>query len=247
MIDRSKTRFQNHSNAVMTLARACLANLEEGTAMVHVVEDGQGKVMPATGTAGEIFAGFATMRPGTVDRFIEVYTASVDSVAPVLRLTHPSFVGGMSLRVIEADGSDRRVTVKASGVADANEAVLIDGGLRVKLQDADKGKLVEVLAEYTPTAAEAASLYGQAPCGVAPSLGGTATMTRGFGQMYYTNLFDPAADWSMPEGASPKLYLTAGGRVTTTTTPVPLTEAVLVSSPRNPVAGSASFVGLALR
>ncbi len=247
MIDRNKSRFQHHSNSVMPLARACLQTLEEGTAMVHVTEDGIGKVAPATGVAGEIFAGFATMRPSTVDRLIEFYTATVDSAVAVLRLQHATFVSGVSLRVLEADGSSRRVTVAASGAPSANEGVLIDGGLRIKLQDADKGKTVEVLAEYVPTSMEAAALYGMAPCGVAPSLGGTATMTKGFGQQYYTNVFDASADWSMPEGASVKLYLTAGGKVTTTQTDSPLTEAVLIASPRSAVSSGASYVGLSLR
>ena len=114
-------------------------------------------------------------------------------------------------------------------------------------RSADKGKTVEVLAEYVPTSMEAAALYGMAPCGVAPSLGGTATMTKGFGQQYYTNVFDASADWSMPEGASVKLYLTAGGKVTTTQTDSPLTEAVLIASPRSVVSSGAAYVGLSLR
>ena len=247
MIDRSKTRLQNHSNMVMPLGKACVGLLEEGTAMVHIIEDGQGKVVPATGVAGEVFAGFATMRPSSVDRLTEAYTAVIDANSAILRLEHVSFVGGLGLVVLEADGSERRVAVQASGVATTDTATLIDGGLRVQFATSDKGKKVSVLAEYVPTIQEAAAIYGQSPCGVSQSEVKAATMVRGYGQIYYTNVFDASADWTLKDGAAPKLYLTAGGKLTTTVTQSPLPEAVLISSPRGAVTSGVAYVGVALR
>lgn len=173
----------------------------EGKAAVAVYEDGEMRVKPSTGAAGEKFAGilFSCRTPLETVPAVSSLKASGTS----LTLPHTPIPG--SLRI---QGLTEGAPATKAGEYSVN-------GQAVTLNAAQAGGTFTVQYTYSPSVLEAQRLQGDVEPGAAVS---SALRVSGVveGGEVFTSEFDTAADWSNPTS----VRLGADGKFTTSGTGV---------------------------
>lgn len=185
MIQLLNTRL--YKSLFETLA-AGVAIQEEGIAMVFVKENGETKVQPSTGAAGEIFAGLALARnlPPSTLPFVEELVGELEGTftrAPIAGQVNVRIKGGASLDIV----------TNPAATPTATEIVI--SGSTYKLHADNEGAALVAQYLYTPTVQEARMVIGDAPYGglAANAMGKLACVKQG---EVATSFFDASADWS---------------------------------------------------
>lgn len=174
-----KTLFENLATGI--------AIQEEGVALVFVKENGETKVQPSTGAAGERFAGVAIARnmpPATLPLVEEGVIDSTGSGS----LTRAPIAGQALIKV-----GGVAVTIISTGVPAADEILVV--GADYKVDPSNVGKSISAQYLYAPTVQEARTVIGDAPYGglAANALGTIAAVKQA---EVGTSFFDASADWS---------------------------------------------------
>ncbi len=159
---------------------------EEGIPLVYTKVDGTTYVVPATGAAGEMFAGVSYSRntpPYTAPMFEEL---AVDASGSATLVRAP--IAGQVF--VKSNGS--ALTIVAGAPANVSECQVVGSKVITKLA---KDVLIDVQYMYTPTVLEAKTIIGDHVVGGLPSdtmgtIGVLKTATIG------TNMFDASVDWS---------------------------------------------------
>lgn len=228
MLQLANTRFGSTFNRPVATGATIWT---EGTALSYVMENGQAKVRPSLGVAGEVFAGVSMSRNSQSRRLTEILTIPVPVSAPyVVNLPHQPNDGELAVR-----GFTLITTAPAAGEVLANGRVLT-------FNAADAGKTVEVALAFTPTVLESVMASGNDPVGGLPSaaVGVVGVIKEGD---IFTDQFDVTADW-IGNGVDPvPVYLGENGLFTTKTGGSLLGSVTILQVP---VSGSA-FLGLSIR
>ncbi len=205
MLDISKceiieSRVANLSDAVSLV--------DEGSAMVHFLENGKGVVKPSTGSGTEAFAGFALGRPSTpgIVPYYESLTVPA-STAYTVTLSKP--MSGSELVVVATAANGTKTTLTAGAASNANEYSISNGVITVNSSRASQ--VLTVGYKYAISLNEARMRYSFNEFASAntpiPTIGVIPT-----GEVYISN-FDIASDWaSWVPGTNIKLG--ANGTVT---------------------------------
>jgi hypothetical protein len=197
----------------------------EGLALVYVNDNGQAKVRPSTGAAGEKFAGCALSQnivPNQLTRVDEVVLAGSVS----FQLDRPNLVAGQ-VRVEVAGVALAAV----AGVPAAGEFAVDNASGVVSVNAADAGTAAvpvkaQVFYKYLPLVQEAINAIGNGAIGGVTSanyVGVTGIITEGD---VSTDQFDMTADWT----TATKVFLGPNGLFTTAGN-VELRGANIISAP----------------
>ena len=160
---------------------------EEGIPLVYEKEDGETKVKPATGAAGEIFAGVSLSRNAPPSSLPNV-EETVIPAGLTYTLARTPITGQLLIKVNGA-----QVTVVPGAPANAGEVQIAGPDLNFAAGTAGHTLTIQYL--YTPTTIEARSIIGDVPAGGLPS---TALGIVGLlkDAQFGTNKFDASVDWS---------------------------------------------------
>lgn len=208
-----------------------VTSLEEGAALVTVMEGGIAKVVPATGAATEQFIGFAHFGAGIPSVVPAVEEITVPSVGPyTVNLRHvPVANPGVII-------TNPR-TVLVPGVAATATDYAITGSV-ITLHSSFAGKTVVVTYNYNITLAEATQAgfhfdtFRHYDLVAIPTIG---VISSG---IVYTDQYDPTVDWTAASGSNP-VKLSAGGKVTLggAGTAIPSVFVAEAPNPDNPFLG----------
>lgn len=184
MLQLRETRIvRSHHEPVLSSAVVA----EEGIPLVYEKEDGETKVKPSTGAAGETFAGVSLSRnsPPSVLPNVEEFVIPAGLTVSLARVP----VTGQLL--VKVGGT--QVTVVAGAPADAGEVKV--AGKDLTFFAGEAGKTLSVQYLYSPTVTEARSVIGDAPIGGLPStaMGIIGTLKDA---TFGTNMFDASVDWT---------------------------------------------------
>lgn len=184
MLQLRNTRI--HSSRHATVLSSVVIE-EEGQALVWVKEDGETKVKPSAGVAGEIFAGVSLSRNIAPGMHPLVQEGSLAGNASAVLSRTP--IAGQLL--VKIDGVKK--TVVSSAPADATEVQLSGANLYAHASMANKPFVAQML--YVPSVLEARSIVGDGP------VGGLASSVIGnIGRLcvaeFGTSYFDASEDWS---------------------------------------------------
>jgi len=160
---------------------------EEGVALAYVKENGETKVRPSTGAAGELFAGFAIARnmpPNTMPMVEEGVSKASGTLA---RAPIPGSV------FVALDGAALEVITDPAVAPTADQVRIVGSSYALHASNVNK-KLVAQY-HYAPSVQEARTVIGDAPYGglAANALGTVATLKQA---EVATSFFDSSADWS---------------------------------------------------
>lgn len=161
--------------------------IEEGTALVAVLENGKLVAKPSAGVAGEKFVGVAANRHSTPAQANGTFATIVPGTAPY------------TISLAKTPINAAAVAVYINGVMAVQNAAPTTGQYSVvggvlTFAAADAGKSVTVIYRYALTQAEAALLFGSEP--VTMNLAaGVQTTAIDTGVVYVDN-FDIATDWA---------------------------------------------------
>lgn len=160
---------------------------EEGVALAYVKENGETKVRPSTGAAGELFAGFAIARnmpPNTMPMVEEGVSKASGTLA---RAPIPGSV------FVALDGTALEVITDPAVAPTADQVRIVGSSYALHASNVNK-KLVAQY-HYAPSVQEARTVIGDAPYGglAANALGTVATLKQA---EVATSFFDSSADWS---------------------------------------------------
>lgn len=183
-------------------------NVEEGSALVQILEGGIARAIPSTGAANEVFLGCAVGKPTmpTVVPYFE--TLTVPSASPYTRTLARTINGtDLGITFVAADGTR---SAGVSGGAGANGYTL--SGNTITFNSADAGKRVELRYRYNITYQEAIFRYNFNGYGVdtRTNVGTLGVCSTG---RIYTDCFDLASDWASFNGSTP-VKIGANGRFT---------------------------------
>ena len=202
MLSYSQT-FQNKSAQADIVTGASFK--EEGVAAVFSREDnGQVKIKPSTGAAGEVFAGFTVERnvPPEFLPQVETHVASTDGT----QLFRNPIVGQLGVT-----GADVEAGPTAS---EAGKVAIENGKVSYHADDIADGVEFTFTYHFTATIEDARALGGDSWY---VNLASAETNRIGYikGGEIGTTLFDATADWSDPSVMHPSLgangMLTVGG------------------------------------
>lgn len=159
---------------------------EEGIALVYEKENGETKVRPSTGVAGEMFAGVSVSRnvhPGQLP-YVQESVVGEDGTFELVRAPIP---GQLLVKVAGV-----QVEVVSGSPADATSVGL--DGLSLKFAAGQAGKPVFAQFLYVPSVVEARTVIGDGPIG---GLASTAEEIIGVlkDAEFATNMFDASVDW----------------------------------------------------
>jgi hypothetical protein len=162
---------------------------EEGIALAFVKENGETKVQPSTGAAGERFAGVAIARnmpPASVPLVEEGIVAAGGSGA----LARSPIVGQLLVKV---NGTALAVVNDPTHTPTAAEVVVVGGSYKTHADNVGKSVVFQYL--YAPSVLEARQILGDAPYGglAANALGTIGTIKQA---EIGTSFFDASADWT---------------------------------------------------
>ncbi len=205
--------YQNATDIVQTQEADLLPGEiihEEGVALVWVREGGKSFLRLSTGTAGEVFAGFALSRalPPSTQVRIEEFRVDVTHKYTTERLP----LAGQILVMIDGTKADQEAgdTASAAGKVGVN-------GADFAFHADDEGKEVRIQYAYELNAIEARQYTADAP------VGGLSSNVQGrcgyikLGNIS-TNMFDASVNWNDDSVLHPKLgpngLLTLGGNGT---------------------------------
>lgn len=192
MLQLRSTRIANSRHAAV-LSSVTIA--EEGIALVYAKEDGETKVRPSEGVAGEIFAGVSQSR-NSVPAVLPYVEEGVIGATRTIKLPRTPLAGQLLVKVAGV-----QKTVVTTAPADATEVQIVGSDVVVYASEAGKAYFVQML--YTPSVIEAQSIVGDAPIGgLASTLLGSIGVLKS--AEFGTNYFDASADWS------DALYVTTG-------------------------------------
>lgn len=211
-----------------------VSSLQEGSALVSVLEDGMEKVKLSEGTSGEKLVGFAYgtwFVPSTMVMTAEAtLTGEVDTVQ-----LYPNCVAGS----IKITGTSTFVAkTSAAGVTAAGDYFLdaATGALTVK---GAANEVIVIAYRRNLTVAEQQTLFGSHSInGNANSMFEQVTVWKGNGEIW-TDQFDTSADWSEATVA----YTGANGLITSDNTGCEAGRIIGKPSASNPFLGIAVNLG----
>lgn len=228
MLQLANTRFGSTFNRAVATGATIWT---EGVALSYVMEQGQAKVRPSTGAAGEVFAGVSLSRNSQSRRLTEILNVVVPASAPyTVSLPHEPISGELAARGLN-------VVAAAPSAGEVQVA-----GKTLTFNAAEAGKVVEVALAYVPSVLESVAASGNDPVGglASSAVGVIGVIKEGD---VFTDQFDVTADW-IGNGVDPvPVYLGADGRFTTKTGGSLLGSVTILQVP---TAGSA-FLGLSIR
>lgn len=161
---------------------------EEGMALVYAKENGETRVQPSTGVAGEVFAGVSLSRNSHPAELPYIQEQAIPANG-VLTLVRTPIANQLLVKVAGV-----QVTVVPGAPADATQVQL--AGADLVFFNGEAGKQVSAQFKYTPSVIEARTVMGDAPIGGLPS---TAQSVIGVlkDAVITTNFFDASQDWSL--------------------------------------------------
>lgn len=190
-----------------TLASTVLA-IEEGLALVNVLEGGYGRVKPSNADSGEMFRGVALGNAGqsTNMKKYETFTVPASSPYTVTLARTPSADGVV---VLNAAGANPRIVLAKAGTASATEYAI--SGNVLTFHSSFAGRTGYMVYPTPMLATEASQLqYGSAnkfggmDLSIIPAIGLITT-----GEVFIDN-YDPTSDWASWTTATP-VKLAANG------------------------------------
>ena len=192
---------------------------EEGMALAFVKENGETKVQPATGAAGEVFAGLSYSRMTSPAEYPHVQEGIVDADG-IIELDRAP-IGGQLFAKVGGNGLE----ILTSGTPDAGKAVVSGTTLNVGTNLAGQSYFVQYL--FNPSVVEARQIAGDAPIGGLSSsaqgvIGTLKDATAG------TTFFDASVDWS----SALFVKLAAGGKLTVGSPSNHIPNAVVKNTPQ---------------
>lgn len=228
MLQLANTRFGSTFNRAVATGATIWT---EGVPLSYVMEQGQAKVRPSTGAAGEVFAGVSLSRNSQSRRLTEILNVVVPASAPyTVSLPHEAIAGEIAARGLNV--------VNAAPAAGEVQVA----GKTLTFNAAEAGKVVEVALAYVPSILESVAASGNDPVGglASSAVGVIGVIKEGD---VFTDQFDVTADW-IGNGVDPvPVYLGADGKFTTKTGGTLLTSVTVLQVP---TAGNA-FLGLSIR
>lgn len=174
--------------------------IEEGMALISIMENGQSVVLPGAGTANVgRFAGVAWGYFTIPTTAPIVDTGKVDATAYTFVLSQvPAAAGELQVYLGQMNtttGLIEPVTLLASATSAPSASQYVLSGNTLTLNSANAGAYIYAVYRYNLTAQQAASLVGD---GIPPTLPAAVTGTIGVikrGRVY-TNNFDTTVDWT---------------------------------------------------
>lgn len=201
MLDLSRsTLIETHLQEVASTVNT----LQEGVPMIHVIENNKGVVKPATGAAGELFAGCShskMLRPTTA-----AIVENLTIVAGKANLSRTPYGVAADRGVFNASAA-ALTSVGSAGAVDANTKYNITGKVLTVHTDLND-TVVKVQYTYELTATEAAMLFGNDLATL--DLSGAKNVgiiTTGF---VFTDMYDKQVNWAAVAGTSADVKLGAG-------------------------------------
>lgn len=222
MLYLSKTRV-GASKPMKIAAGVTVA--DEGQALVVVNESGDAAVRPATGAAGEVFAGIAAF-----ERRIPTTLAQVKrfpGTGAVQTITIDNYVNGTA-RLTKNGGQ---------ALSGTPEATITAGGVLTITAAATTSDVIEVAYTYTPTVAEVERVVGSILQASALSAGAQV------GAIYRGDIFTSCFDTSVAWTAGSAVKLGAGGVFTTSGTGITVPNAFVIHAPSE----AEPYLGIDLR
>lgn len=190
-----------------TLASTVMS-IEEGLALVNVLEGGYGRVAPSTGASGEMFRGVALGNAGQSTQIKRYEKFTVPSNSPYTVTLSRTPIGD-GVVVIEAGGSNPRIVLLKASAASATEYAI--AGNVITLHSSFAGRTGYVVYTSPMLATEAAQTqygsankFGTMDLSIIPAIGIITT-----GEVYIDN-YDPTSDWASWTTATP-VKLSADG------------------------------------
>lgn len=177
-----------------------VTGVEEGTPMVHVLENGKSVVKPATGAANEKYAGCALGRPTTPTLAVYVDNLLVPA-SGAYTVTLTKTMSGSDIKVVSVAAGGARTTLAAGSASNAGEYSISNGVITVNSSKAST--TLEVTYKYAITLQEAIMKYrfdGFSPINNAANIGTQGLIMTG---RVYTSMFDITKDWHSITGAVP--------------------------------------------
>jgi hypothetical protein len=160
---------------------------EEGIALVYAKDNGETKVQPSTGAAGEIFAGVSLSRNTAPASLPFVQEGVVGSTA-VVELVRTPIAGQLNVKL-----NGTQLTIVSAAPASESEVQVQGRNLVFHANAKADGYVAQFL--YAPTVVEARTVIGDGPIG---GLSSTAQSVIGVLKDAFvgTNFYDASADWS---------------------------------------------------
>lgn len=191
-----------------TLASTVTA-IEEGLALINVLEGGYGRVAPSAGASGEMFRGVAHGNAGTSLTGKRVEVVTVPSGSPYTVTLARAPIGDVSV-VIRASGANPRVVLAKHATTPSGTEYTISGST-ITFHSSLASRVADVTYSAAVTAAEAQqqqygnyNKFGSMDLSVISSIGLITT-----GEVFIDN-YDPTSDWGGWTTATP-VKLAANG------------------------------------
>lgn len=231
MLELSKCNIQQ---SVPANVASNVTYMPEGSAVVHVFDNGEAKATPSTGVAGEVFMGVSMTRATTPTDAPMVEVKSVPYVAPfTVSLTRtptdPLLVGVV---VVESGVLPRVVLTKAAAASATNFSL---AGSVVTVDAAYADRQLKLVYRFALTHQEALLMFNydsQATVDLValPVIGLIQT-----GDIA-TDMYDPTVDWSSWSSANP-VRLAANGKFTLGGAGTALNNALVTAVPSSNSSG----------
>ncbi len=212
MLNLKQTRFGNSQHLPVVDG---VTIMDEGLALVAIMVNGDMKVKPSAGVAGEVFAGISFSRNSIATSAPSV----IEQVVPAslgIPLGRAATAGQISIVLTDvATGIAVAATIVSVAPASANEVQMTTAGNLVFFAGR-AGSKVRVVFQYTPTAVEGQALKGNMPLGLLPaSVYGIVGVLTNM-QEVSTSCYDASVDWTgaTTAGAPQTVKLGANGLFT---------------------------------
>ena len=235
MIDQSRTKWYIAKD--MPIASG-VTKLDEGSALISVIENNEAKVKPSTGGSNnEIFVGvaYSQMDAASVSTDVRTYTIPASPYTVTLPNTP---VGGVTA-VLVKDSTGTVYTVAATAPSATGNVQLV--GAVLTFHSSDVGKTVTVTYKYNLTVFQARSLTGDGILGLGNPVSASGSCGVIMNGLVFTDQFDPGADWGAANVADIKAG--ANGQFQRGGTGATVTNAYVIAVP----SVDKPFLGLQLR
>lgn len=233
MLDINKSRF---FETYMANVHSAVGAIEEGSALVHVLEGGQGVVRPSQAGATQKFAGTALGRSGTPTIVPFFETLAVPAGAPYT-VTLSKTLSGSDIRVTHIAANGTRTLLVVGDPSTTAGAYSISNGV-ITVHSGKASGTLELSYRYAITLQEAIYRYNFNQFGShnVSDIGTIGVITTG---IVYTDRYDVTSDWSTYAGNVP-VYVTADGMFTLTSSGNTEISAAVIAVPST----SNMFLGL---
>lgn len=189
---------------------AGITSIQEGCALVYVLENGVNKMKPSTGAAGEFYAGVALGNPVIPTRTNKIESIKVPATSPYTVTLARAPLADPFIAV-EAAGANPRVVLAKAGAASSTEYAI--SGSVVTLHSSFAGRTLTVMYPYSISYAEVIQgLPGFDASRVTDLTSVPALGCIAVGEIY-TDMFDPSVDWAS-FSSSNRIKLAANGMFT---------------------------------